>query len=79
MRFLVKTHAPDAVVVGRGLAQSTGPYAEHFLAAHHRHLSFPEQGDLPFLRAATGSDAGWIGAAAKASIHLNLNSNQANV
>ena len=64
--LLVNTLDPEAVIVGGGLGLSEGPYWEHFIAATRRHIWSPEHRELPILRAATGADAGWIGAAAKA-------------
>jgi len=63
---LVSTLDPEAVVVGGGLGLSEGPYWEHFIAATRRHIWSGVHRDLPILRAATGENAGWIGAAAKA-------------
>jgi glucokinase len=63
---LVSTLDPEAVIIGGGLGLSEGPYWEHFVAATRRHIWSDVHRDLPILRAATGEDAGWIGAAAKA-------------
>jgi len=67
---LVSTLDPEAVIVGGGLGLSEGPYWEHFVAATRRHIWSDVHRDLPILRAATGEDAGWIGAAAKAGQHF---------
>ncbi|MGZ8938646.1 MAG: ROK family protein [Limisphaerales bacterium] len=64
--LLVNTLDPEAVVIGGGLGLSVGPYWAHFIAATRRHFWSSLHRDLPILRAATGVDAGWIGAAAKA-------------
>ena len=64
--LLINTLDPEAVVVGGGLGLSEGPYWEHLVAATRRHIWSPTQRDLPILRAATGEDAGWVGAAARA-------------
>ncbi len=65
--LLVNTLDPEAVVVGGGLGLSEGPYWEHFIAATRRHFWSSLHRDLPILRAATGTDAGWMGAAARAA------------
>ncbi|MCL4177844.1 MAG: ROK family protein [Verrucomicrobia bacterium] len=64
--LLVNTLDPEAVVVGGGLGLSTGPFWEHFIAATRRNIWSDAHRDLPILRAATGTDAGWIGAALRA-------------
>jgi glucokinase len=63
---LVNVLDPEAVIVGGGLGLSAGPYWEHFIASTRRHIWSNLPRELPLLRAATGVDAGWIGAAAKA-------------
>jgi glucokinase len=65
--LLVNTLDPEAVVIGGGLGLSEGPYWEHFIAATRRHFWSSLHRDLPILRAATGTDAGWMGAAARAA------------
>lgn len=65
--LLVNTLDPEVVVIGGGLGLSEGPYWEHFIAATRRHFWSSLHRDLPILRAATGTDAGWMGAAAKAA------------
>jgi glucokinase len=62
---------PEALVVGGGLGLSDGPYWEHFVAATRRHVWSPRHRDLPILRAATGADAGWLGAALHACESLS--------
>jgi glucokinase len=64
--LLVNTLDPEAVVVGGGLGLSTGPFWEHFIAATRQNIWSDAHRDLPILRAATGTDAGWIGAALRA-------------
>ena len=64
--LLVNVLDPEAVVVGGGLGSSEGPYWDHFIACTRRHIWSNVHRDLPILRAATGADAGWIGAASKA-------------
>jgi glucokinase len=64
--LLVNVLDPEAVVIGGGLGLSEGPYWDEFIAATRRHIwSEPHRG-LPILRAATGPDAGLIGAALSA-------------
>ena len=64
--LLVNVLDPEAVVIGGGLGSSEGPYWDHFIACTRRHIWSNVHRDLPILRAATGADAGWIGAASKA-------------
>jgi predicted NBD/HSP70 family sugar kinase len=64
--LLVNTLDPEAAIVGGGLGLSEGPFWEHFIAATRRSIWSDAHRDLPILRAATGSDAGWIGAALRA-------------
>ena len=54
------------IVVGGGLGLSEGPYWETLIAATRRHIWSDLHRDLPIVRAATGPDAGVIGAAAAA-------------
>ncbi len=63
----VNTLEPGAVVLGGGLGLSEGPFWEHFREAARRHIWSPLNRGLPILRAETGPDAGWIGAALKAA------------
>lgn len=69
--LLVNVLDPEAVVMGGGLGMSDGPYWDHFIASTRRHIWSELHRDLPILRAATGVDAGWIGAAAKAAQHFH--------
>lgn len=64
--LLVNVLDPEAVVVGGGLGLSKGLYWESFLAATRRHIWSEVHRNLPIVHAATGSDAGVIGAAAAA-------------
>ena len=57
---------PEAVVVGGGLGLSEGLFWENFVASTRRHIYLEVHRNLPILRAATGPDAGLIGAAAAA-------------
>lgn len=61
--LLVGTLDPEAVVVGGGLGSSEGAYWDHFIASTRRHIWSGLQRELPILRAETGADAGWLGAA----------------
>ena len=64
--LLINTLDPEAVVVGGGLGLSEGAYWEKFVAATRRHIWWEMQRGVPILRAATGGNAGWLGAAARA-------------
>ena len=61
--LLVNVLDPHAVIVGGGLGLSEGAYWESFIAATRRYIWSEAHRDLPILRAATGPDAGLIGAA----------------
>jgi len=65
--LLVNTLDPEAVVIGGGLGLSEGPYWEHFIAATRRHIWSDLHRGMPILRAALGTDAGWMGAALRAA------------
>jgi glucokinase len=65
--LLINTLDPVVVVIGGGLGLSEGPYWEHFLDATRRHIWSPLNRGLPILRAETGPDAGWLGAALTAA------------
>ena len=69
--LLVNTLDPEAVVVGGGLGLSEGAYWDHFIASTRRHIWSGLHRDLPILRATTGADAGWIGAATVAARKLS--------
>jgi len=64
--LLVNVLDPEAVIIGGGLGLSGGPYWDHLVAATRRHVWAEAHRGLPILRAATGADAGWLGAAAAA-------------
>ena len=72
--LLVNVLDPEAVVVGGGLGLSEGPYWESFLGSTRYHIWSELHRNLPIVRAATGPDAGVIGAAAAAleEIHLKI-------
>jgi len=74
--LLVNVLDPEAVVIGGGLGLSDGPYWDHFIASTRRHIWSELHRGLPILRAATGVDAGWIGAAARAWREFPNGSNQ---
>jgi glucokinase len=54
---------PQAIILGGGLGSAPGPYFDALLAAIRNALWDADSRDLPILRAATGPDAGIIGAA----------------
>jgi len=64
--LLVNTLDPEAVIVGGGLGLSEGPYWDGFIRSTRRHIWSADLRQLPILRAATGADAGWLGAAVAA-------------
>jgi glucokinase len=64
--LLVNVLDPEAVIIGGGLGLSEGLFWEHFIAATRRSIWSPLHRGLPILRATTGADAGWLGAAAHA-------------
>jgi glucokinase len=64
--LLVNVLDPEAVVVGGGLGLSEGLFWESLVSSTRRHIWSEVRRDVPILRAATGPDAGLIGAAAAA-------------
>ena len=62
--LLVNVLDPEAVVVGGGLGLSDGLFGHSLIAATRSHIWSVVNRDLPIIRAATGRDAGLIGAAA---------------
>ena len=62
--FLVNVLDPGAVIVGGGLGLAGGIYWDRFMASTRAHIWAEGSRDLPILQAATGADAGLIGAAA---------------
>jgi glucokinase len=64
--WLVNVLDPEAVVIGGGLGLSEGAYWEELEASTRKHIWSEIHRDLPIVRAATGQDAGLIGAAAAA-------------
>jgi glucokinase len=71
--LLVNVLDPEAVVVGGGLGLSEGLYWESFLGSTRRHIWSELHRNLPIVRAATGADAGLIGAAA-ATMRFSISS-----
>lgn len=61
--LLVNTLDPEAIIIGGGLGLSGGLYWDGIVASTRRHIWSPTFRELPILRAATGADAGWLGAA----------------
>ena len=68
--ILVGTLDPEAVIIGGGLGLSEGPYWEHLVTGTREAIWSDVHREIPILRAQTGEDAGWIGAAAKAGQHF---------
>ncbi len=62
--WLVSVLDPEAIVVGGGLGLSDGLYWQRFVASTRHHIWSNLHRDLPIVHAATGPDAGLIGAAA---------------
>ena len=71
MGLLVGTLDPEAVVVGGGLGLSEGLFWESFVSSTRRHIWSEIHRNLPIVHAATGLDAGLIGAAAAAWTKLS--------
>jgi glucokinase len=63
---LVNVLDPDAVVVGGGLGLRDGAYWESFTDSTRAHIWSKPQRTIPILHAATGDNAGLLGAAASA-------------
>jgi glucokinase len=74
--LLINMLDPEVVGIGGGLGLSDGPYWDHFIASSRRHVWSELHRDLPILQAATGVNAGWIGAAAKGWREFPNGSNQ---
>jgi glucokinase len=60
---LIGTLDPEAVIVGGGLGSAAGLYWDELRTATRRHIWSDHQRALPILQAATGAEAGWLGAA----------------
>jgi len=69
--LLVNVLDPEAIIAGGGLGLSDGLFWESFVASTRRHIWSDVHRDLPIVRAATGADAGLIGAAALAWMSLH--------
>jgi glucokinase len=69
--FLVNILDPEAVVVGGGLGLTGGRYWDSLVDATRRHIWAEATRELPIVRAALGSDAGIVGAAAQAAEHYH--------
>jgi glucokinase len=65
--WLVNVLDPEAVIIGGGLGMAEGMYWQHMVAAARAHIWADASRDVPIVRAALGSDAGVIGAAARAA------------
>jgi glucokinase len=73
--LLVNVLDPAAVVIGGGLGLSEGPYWDNLVASTRRHIWAEAHRGLPILRATTGADACWLGAAAAAGRGISISSN----
>jgi glucokinase len=71
--LLVNTLDPEALVIGGGLGLSEGAYGDRLIASTRAHIWSRLNRDLPVLRAETGADAGWIGAALCAARKVQQN------
>ena len=63
---LVNVLDPEAVVIGGGLGWSGGMYWESLVASARQHIWSDLNRQLPIVKAATGPEAGMLGAAASA-------------
>jgi uncharacterized membrane protein len=72
--WLVNVLDPESVIIGGGLGLSEGTYWESIEATARKNIWSDLHRGLPFVRAATGADAGLIGAAAGAWRKSSLNS-----
>jgi glucokinase len=64
--LLVGVLDPEAVIIGGGLGLSEGLYWQSIISSVRQHIWSEVQREVPILRAATGTNAGMIGAAASA-------------
>jgi len=62
--WLVNVLDPEAIIVGGGLGLAGGLFWSGFTASARHHIWAEEGRNLPFLPAALGNDAGFVGAAA---------------
>ena len=70
--LLVNVLDPEAVVIGGGLGLSTGHHWDALTAAIRDQIWSEIHRGLPILRATTGIDAGWLGAAVAAMERFDL-------
>ncbi len=70
--LLVNVLDPEAVVIGGGLGLSTGHHWDALTAAIRHQIWSEIHRGLPILRATTGIDAGWLGAAVAAMERFDL-------
>jgi len=70
--LLINALDPEAVVVGGGLGLSDGLFWESFISSARHHIWSEIHRSLPIVHAATGADAGLIGAAAVAAPDFKL-------
>ncbi|MDX1951324.1 MAG: ROK family protein [Verrucomicrobiota bacterium] len=68
---LVNVLDPEAVILGGGLGSLPGRYHDRLVEFARHHIWWQGHRDLPILLAATGPDAGLIGAAASAWKHFS--------
>jgi predicted NBD/HSP70 family sugar kinase len=61
--LLVNVLDSEAVIIGGGLGLSDGPYWDALIISTRRHIWSEVNREIPIVRAATGPDAGVIGAA----------------
>lgn len=64
--WLVNVLDPEAVLIGGGLGLSAGPYWDSLESSARKHIWSDLHRHLPIKQAATGADAGLVGAAAAA-------------
>ena len=64
--LIVNVLDPEAVIIGGGLGLSEGPFWDTFIDSTRKYIWSDTHKDIPILRAETGADAGWIGAATRA-------------
>ena len=76
LAWLVNVLDPESVVIGGGLGLSDGPYWESLVASTRKHIWSDIHRDLPIVKAATGADAGIIGAAAASWLKTRAKSGQ---
>lgn len=65
---LVNVLDPERVIMGGGLGLNEGPYRNALITAMREHVWWAGHRSVPLLSAATGADAGIIGAAAAAFV-----------